>query len=67
MVKQWVIDTGAASGFGRAHAVKGLVEFQIPEGMQIVYGYPAITEEVKAKMFCGNLARLLGIEPKRRI
>jgi hypothetical protein len=67
MIKQWVIVTGAASGLGRANAVKGLAEFRIPEDMQIAYGYPAITEEDKAKMFGGNLARLLGIEPKRRI
>jgi len=49
-------------------AVEGLRDFQIPEDMQEGYGYPAITEEDKAKMFGGNLARLLGIDiTKRRI
>jgi hypothetical protein len=36
--------------------------------MQLAYGYPAITDEDKAKMFGGNLGRLLGIDTtKRRI
>ncbi|MFZ5643606.1 MAG: amidohydrolase family protein [Bacillota bacterium] len=49
-------------------AVEGLRNFQIPEDMQEGYGYPAITEEDKAKMFGGNLGRLLGIDTtKRRI
>ncbi|MCX6006946.1 MAG: amidohydrolase family protein [Chloroflexi bacterium] len=48
-------------------AVKGLNEFQIPEDMQRGYGYPAITDEMRRKIFGLNLARLMGIEPKRRI
>ncbi|MFA6011819.1 MAG: amidohydrolase family protein [Desulfobacteraceae bacterium] len=49
-------------------AVKGMREFQIPEDMQKLYGYPAITEEDRAKIFGGNLGRLLGIDTtKRRI
>ncbi|MGA2158632.1 MAG: amidohydrolase family protein [Dehalococcoidia bacterium] len=48
-------------------AVKGWNEFQIPEDMQKNYGYPAITEEDRRKIFGLNLARLMGIEPKRRI
>jgi hypothetical protein len=54
MIKQWVIVTCTAFGIGRANAVKGLVEFQISEDMQIAYGYPAIIEEDKAKMFGGT-------------
>ncbi|MCP4134346.1 MAG: amidohydrolase family protein [bacterium] len=56
------------AGFGAQilGAVKGLVDFQIPEDMQEQYGYPAITEEDKAKMFGGNLARLLGIDVSQR-
>jgi len=49
-------------------AVEGLRNFQIPEDMQEGYGYPPITDEDKAKMFGGNLGRLLGIDTtKRRI
>ena len=45
----------------------GLREFQIPEDMQRDYGYPAITDEDRRKIFGENLARLIGIEPTRRI
>jgi len=49
-------------------AVMGMSDFQIPEDMQKDYGYPAITEEDRRKMFGGNLAGLLGIDAtKRRI
>lgn len=47
-------------------AVMGLRDFQIPEDMQRDYGYPAITDEDRAKMFGGNLGRLLGIDTSRR-
>jgi len=48
--------------------VMGLQEFQIPEDMQIDYGYPGITDEDRKKIFGTNLAKLLGIDPtKRRI
>ena len=57
-----------SAGFGAqvALAVAGLRDFQIPEDMQQQYGYPAITDEDRARIFGGNLAALLGIEPKRR-
>jgi len=49
-------------------AVIGMREFQIPEDMQKDYGYPAITDEDRKKIFGGNLGRLLGIDTtKRRI
>ena len=68
MEKQWVNVTGRASGLGRARAVKGLRDFQIPEDLQMQYGYQPITDEDRAKMFGGNLGRLLGIDTtKRRI
>ena len=50
----------AGYGVQVANAVKGLAEFQIPEDMQLAYGYPAITEEDKAKMFGGNLRPSFG-------
>jgi hypothetical protein len=47
-------------------AVMGLQSFQIPEDMQRDFGYPAITDEDRAKMFGGNLGRLLGIDTAKR-
>ncbi len=58
------------AGFGAQirSAVIGLREFQIPEDMQKDYGYPAITDEDRSKIFGGNLAKLMGIDTaKRRI
>jgi uncharacterized protein len=49
-------------------ATKGFIDFQIPEDLQAQYGYPPITDEDRAKIFGGNLGRLLGIDTtKRRI
>jgi len=48
-------------------AVYGFREFQIPEDMRKDYGYPEITDDDRRKIFGLNLARLLGIEPKRRV
>ena len=47
-------------------AVLGLREFQIPEDMQKSYGFPAITDEDRAKIFGGNLGRLMGIDTSKR-
>lgn len=48
-------------------AVMGFRDFQIPEDMQQDYGYPAITDDDRRKIFGENLAGLLGIETHRRV
>ncbi len=58
------------AGFGAQikGAVVGLREFQFPEDMQEGYGFPALTDEDRAKIFGLNLAGLLGVDgSKRRI
>ena len=37
---------------------------QIPKSMQDMYGYPALTPEVKAKIFGLNAAAVYGVDPK---
>jgi predicted TIM-barrel fold metal-dependent hydrolase len=37
--------------------------FEIPEALQAAHGYPALTPELKAKIFGRNLAALYGIDP----
>lgn len=37
--------------------------FQIPQSMQDMYGYPALTPEVKAKIFGLNGATVYGVDP----
>ncbi|NPV59636.1 MAG: amidohydrolase family protein, partial [Actinobacteria bacterium] len=56
------------AGFGAQikAAVQGLREFQFPEDMQEGYGYPALTDEDRAKIFGLNLAGLLGVDASRR-
>lgn len=48
-------------------AVKGFRDYQIPEDLRTDYGYPEITDEDRRKIFGENLARLLGIDTKRRV
>jgi len=52
---------------GIKYAVDGWKDFQIPEDMQIGYGFSPITDEVRRKIFGLNLAKLLGIEPRKRV
>ena len=62
----WGSDFFGAGGLIRL-AVQALREFEMPEDLQQGYGYSPVTEEVKRKIFGENLARLLDMEPKRRI
>jgi hypothetical protein len=62
----WGVDYAGAA-IQIAIAVKGFQEFQIPEDMRKGYGYPEITEEIRRKIFGENLARILGIDLKRRV
>jgi len=48
-------------------AVEGLQKLEIPKDLQEGYGYEPLTDEVKAKIFGLNLAKLLKIDPARRI
>jgi predicted TIM-barrel fold metal-dependent hydrolase len=53
-------------GFQIKYSVAGFREFQFPEDMQKDYGYPPITEDDRRKIFGGNLAKLLGVDPSVR-
>lgn len=57
-----------SAGYGAqiGAAVMGLREFQIPEDLQLQYGYLPLTDDDKRKIFGGNLAGLLGIDPRIR-
>jgi hypothetical protein len=37
--------------------------FEIPEAMQETYGYPALTDQVREKIFGANAARVYGVDP----
>jgi predicted TIM-barrel fold metal-dependent hydrolase len=57
-----------SAGYGAqiGAAVIGLRDFQIPEELQRHYGYLPLTDEDKRRIFGGNLAGLLGIDPTIR-
>jgi hypothetical protein len=40
---------------------------EIPEELQQQWGYPAITDEIRAKILGLNLTKLTNIEPVKRI
>jgi len=56
----------AGIGMQLRFAVEGFRSFQIPEDMREGYGYPAITDEMRRKIFGENLAGLLGIDSRKR-
>ena len=51
----WGVDYAGAASF-IAIAVKGFLKFQIPEDMQVGYGYPEITDDIRRKIFGENLS-----------
>ncbi len=61
----WGTDT-PGFGFQVKFSVVGFRDFQFSEDMKKDYGYPEITDEDRRKIFGGNLARLLGIDPTVR-
>jgi predicted TIM-barrel fold metal-dependent hydrolase len=61
----WGTDTPGFA-FQVRWSVEGLREFQIPEDMQEGYGYPALTDEDRRKIFGGNLGGLLGVDTSKR-
>lgn len=42
--------------------IKLFAEVEMPEDLQDGYGYPALTREIKSKIFGENLARLMGVD-----
>lgn len=61
----WGTDS-AGYGVQIGAAATGFRDFQIPEELQWQYGYLPLTDEDKRKIFGGNLAGLLGIDPTIR-
>ncbi|MCG5052009.1 MAG: amidohydrolase [Myxococcales bacterium] len=45
--------------------IEAFRRFQIPEAMQETYGYPALTDEIRRKIFGLNAARVYGVTPGR--
>ncbi len=46
--------------------IDALKALQIPESMQEQFGYPALTDSIKARIFGKNAAKLYGIKPRER-
>ncbi len=57
------------SGCSVAHPqpiLEAFARFQMPEDLMEGYGYPAVTDEMKRRMFGENMARLHGFDPVER-
>lgn len=61
----WGTDT-PGFGFQVKFSVKGMREYQFSQALIEEYGYPEITDEMRRKIFGGNLARLLDIDTAKR-
>lgn len=47
--------------------LRALANFEIPQELQEEYGYPGVTNAMKAKFLGGNLARIHRIDPDERL
>ncbi|MEO7668435.1 MAG: amidohydrolase family protein [Polyangia bacterium] len=56
--------TDSYNNGGPQPQIQAFRAFQIPESMQTMYGYPALTPEVKRKIFGLNAAAVYGIDPQ---
>jgi uncharacterized protein len=56
--------TDSYNNGGPQPQIQAFRSFQIPESMQLMYGYPALTPEVKRKIFGLNAAAVYGIDPQ---
>ena len=56
----------AGFSFQYKFGVEGLRNFQFSESLREEYGYPELTDDDRRKIFGGNLAGLLGIDPSTR-
>jgi predicted TIM-barrel fold metal-dependent hydrolase len=69
---QWVTDDKIVMGLDLAfddmgRAVDYIRNLKMPDELREKWGYPEITDETRAKILGLNLARLAGIEPKKRV
>jgi predicted TIM-barrel fold metal-dependent hydrolase len=56
--------TDSYNNGGPQPQIQAFRAFQIPQAMQDMYGYPALTPEVKAKIFGLNAAAVYGVDPQ---
>jgi predicted TIM-barrel fold metal-dependent hydrolase len=54
--------TDSMNNGGPQPQIESFRAFQIPDAMQAMYGYPALTPEVKRKIFGENAAALYGVD-----
>jgi predicted TIM-barrel fold metal-dependent hydrolase len=69
---EWVGPDRIVMGFDLAfddmpRVVNWVRKLEMPEELQEKWGYPAITDDTRAKILGLTLARLAGIEPKKRV
>jgi uncharacterized protein len=56
--------TDSYNNGGPQPQIQAFRSFEIPQSMQVMYGYPALTPEVKRKIFGLNAAAVYGIDPQ---
>jgi predicted TIM-barrel fold metal-dependent hydrolase len=55
--------TDSYNNGGPQQQIQAFRAFQIPQSMQDMYGYPALTPEIKRKIFGLNAAAVYGVDP----